>query len=128
VERGLAQIERGDVLSHAEVGARLETQLAKKQFARVDGAPLDRGSRQRSRKHYRLFIRARSDARRGFGSRNFTTPPLDCLLFLNAGAMARRRERENWFFRRCRMLWSTRLREMFFTSSASCMAQNAGLS
>ncbi len=31
VEKGLAQIERGDVLSHAEVGARLETLLTKKQ-------------------------------------------------------------------------------------------------
>jgi predicted transcriptional regulator len=31
VERGLAQIERGEVLTHEEVGARLERLLAKKQ-------------------------------------------------------------------------------------------------
>jgi predicted transcriptional regulator len=31
VEKGLAQIERGDVLEHEEVGARLEKLLAEKQ-------------------------------------------------------------------------------------------------
>jgi len=31
VEKGLAQIERGDVLSHEEVGARLEKRLTEKQ-------------------------------------------------------------------------------------------------
>jgi predicted transcriptional regulator len=33
VEKGLAQIERGEVLTHKEVGARLERLLAKKQSA-----------------------------------------------------------------------------------------------
>ena len=31
VEKGLAQIERGEVLSHEEVGARLEKRLTEKQ-------------------------------------------------------------------------------------------------
>jgi predicted transcriptional regulator len=33
VEKGLAQIERGEVLTHKEVGARLERLLTKKQSA-----------------------------------------------------------------------------------------------